>query len=112
MKKCIAIPVENGKLCSHFGHCEQFALFDIENNMIVCKNSVKPPSQEPHLLPAWIAKKGVTDIIAGGIGQKTIVLFNAQRINVFIGAPVKSPKVLVNDFIFNKLVACANYYDH
>jgi len=112
MKKCIAIPVENGKLCTHFGHCEQFALFEIENNKIVYENSVVPPPNEPFILPAWIAKKGVTDIIAGGIGQKAIVLLNAERINVFIGAPVKSPKVLVDDFICDKLAVCANYCDH
>lgn len=33
MKK-IAIPLENGRLCSHFGHCEQFAIIDVENNTI------------------------------------------------------------------------------
>lgn len=25
----IAIPVAEGKLCMHFGHCEVFALFDV-----------------------------------------------------------------------------------
>ena len=32
MNKKIAIPMENGILCSHFGHCEYFALVNIENN--------------------------------------------------------------------------------
>ena len=26
----IAIPVADGKLCMHFGHCEKFALIDID----------------------------------------------------------------------------------
>jgi len=34
MKK-IAIPLENGRLCSHFGHCQQFAIVDVENNSII-----------------------------------------------------------------------------
>jgi len=25
-----AVPVSGGVLCSHFGHCEQFALFDVD----------------------------------------------------------------------------------
>ena len=25
-----AVPVSGGKVCPHFGHCEQFALIDID----------------------------------------------------------------------------------
>ena len=34
MKKRIAIPLEGGILCSHFGHCEQFAIVDAEDKSI------------------------------------------------------------------------------
>ncbi|MDX9812306.1 MAG: NifB/NifX family molybdenum-iron cluster-binding protein, partial [Bacteroidales bacterium] len=34
MKKRIAIPLEGGILCSHFGHCEQFAIVDAEDKTI------------------------------------------------------------------------------
>jgi len=112
MKKQIAIPTENGELCHHFGHCEQFAIFEIENNGIVSEKLLTPPPHEPNLLPAWIAKNGVTDVIAGGIGQKAILLLNEQKINVFIGAPVKSSQVLVKEFISGKLAVGANYCDH
>jgi predicted Fe-Mo cluster-binding NifX family protein len=112
MQKKIAIPLENGQLCSHFGHCEQFAILETENNQITTEIFITPPPHEPGLLPAWIAEKGVTDVIAGGIGQKAIVLFNEQKINVFVGAPVKSPKELVIDFLNNKLDVGANYCDH
>jgi len=45
MKKRIAIPLENGALCAHFGHCEQFAIVDAENNSISDETLVTPP---PH----------------------------------------------------------------
>ncbi|MCX6234113.1 MAG: NifB/NifX family molybdenum-iron cluster-binding protein [Bacteroidetes bacterium] len=112
MKKIIAIPLENGQLCSHFGHCEQFAILETENGNVVSENLITPPPHEPGLLPAWLAQKGVTDVIAGGMGQRAIVLFNEQKINVFVGAPVKSPKALVADFPSNKLEVGANYCDH
>ena len=35
MNKRIAIPVEDGMLCEHFGHCEYFYVADLENNEIV-----------------------------------------------------------------------------
>ncbi len=83
MKKRIAIPLEGGVLCSHFGHCEQFA-----------------------------AEQGITDVIAGGIGQRAIGLFNRHSINVFVGAPVKSPDELAADLLNNRLQTGANYCDH
>lgn len=56
MKK-IAIPLENGRLCAHFGHCQQFSIVDVDNNAIVSETRVTPPPHEPGLLPAWLAEK-------------------------------------------------------
>jgi predicted Fe-Mo cluster-binding NifX family protein len=112
MKKRIAIPLENGFLCSHFGHCEQFAIIDAENNKVSDETLVNPPPHEPGLLPGWLAEKGVTDVIAGGMGQRAINLFNQQKINVYVGAPRKSPKELAADLLNNSLAAGANYCDH
>lgn len=112
MKKTIAIPLENGILCSHFGHCEQFAIIEAENNQISGEILLTPPPHEPGLLPAWLADKGVTDVIAGGMGQRAINLFNQQNINVFVGAPVKSSRDLASDLLNNTLIAGSNYCDH
>ena len=112
MKKKIAIPLENGILCSHFGHCEQFAIIESENSQITGELLITPPPHEPGLLPSWLAEKGVTDVIAGGMGQKAISLFNRQKINVFVGAPQKKHSELVMDLLNNKLIAGSNYCDH
>jgi predicted Fe-Mo cluster-binding NifX family protein len=111
-KKRIAIPLENGILCSHFGHCQKFAIIDAENNSVTGEALVVPPPHEPGLLPGWLAEKGVTDVIAGGMGQRAISLFNQQNINVFVGAPVKRPLELADDLLNNTLSAGANYCDH
>jgi predicted Fe-Mo cluster-binding NifX family protein len=112
MKKKIAIPLENGVLCSHFGHCQQFAIIDTENDFINHEILITPPPHEPGLLPAWLAEKGVTDVIAGGMGQRAINLFNQQKINVFVGAQPKGYQELARDLILDKLAAGANYCDH
>ena len=111
-KKRIAIPLENGRLCAHFGHCQQFAIIDSENESISGETLVTPPPHEPGILPAWLAEKGVTDVIAGGMGQRAIDLFNHQKINVFVGAPQKSSRELATDLINDSLAAGANYCDH
>ncbi|MDZ7635392.1 MAG: NifB/NifX family molybdenum-iron cluster-binding protein [Bacteroidales bacterium] len=87
MKKRIAIPLEGGILCSHFGHCEQFAIVDAEGNTITEETLITPPPHEPGLLPGWLAEKGVTDVIAGGMGQRAIGLaVTSHQVDVFVGA--------------------------
>jgi len=112
MKSIIAIPLENGKLCTHFGHCQQFAIVDVENNIITEEKLITPPPHEPGLLPRWLAEKGVTEVIAGGMGQRAIDLFTGQNIKVNVGAQPKSPNELVTDWIKSSLVTGNNACDH
>ena len=112
MNKCIAIPLEEGILCAHFGHCQQFAIVDVVNGVITNVKELTPPEHVPGLYPRWVAQFGVTDVIAGGMGQHAIDLFNQQNINAFVGAPTKSAKELVNDFIAGNLSLSANYCNH
>ncbi|NMC41768.1 MAG: ATPase [Bacteroidales bacterium] len=112
MKKRIAIPLADDNLCEHFGHCRQFAIVDTDNMNITGETLIVPPPHEPGLLPAWLAGQGVTDVIAGSMGQRAISLFNNHNINVFTGAPLKKYSDLVNDFLKGTLEAGANYCDH
>jgi len=112
MNKCIAIPMENGVLCAHFGHCEYFSIITVENDQITDIKEQTPPVHEPGVYPRWVAAFGVTDVIAGGMGQKAINLFAQQNINAFVGAPQKDAKTIVEDFIADKLTLTANYCNH
>ncbi len=112
MHKKFAIPMENGVLCAHFGHCQEFAIIEVRNSEIIVINEIEPPEHIPGLYPKWVANYGVTDVIAGGIGQKAIGLFNDFKINVYAGGPAKTSKEIVNDFINNKLDLSANYCNH
>ncbi len=112
INKRIAIPMENGKLCAHFGHCQTFAIATVKDNIIIDIQEHEPPEHVPGLYPRWVAQLGVTDVIAGGMGQKAIDLFNQQNINAFVGAPMKSANELVTDFLAGKLNLSANYCDH
>lgn len=111
MKK-IAIPTQNKTLCAHFGHCESFEIFEVEDKEVKFLDSVVPPHHEPGVFPAWLAELGVTDVIAGGMGQRAITLFNNNKINVFVGAEMKNPKDLVIDFVNGNLSVSSNLCDH
>lgn len=113
MKKKIAIPVDNnGNLDSHFGHCKYFAIFSTHENKVLSEEIVTPPPHEPGLLPVWLAKRGVTDIIAGGMGNKAIQIFNQNGVNAFVGAPQLSAIELTEGYLNNALSFSENYCDH
>jgi len=113
MDKLIAVPVDdNGVLDAHFGHCKFFALLKVSNEKIVSEEKIVPPPHEPGLLPKWLAEKNVTDIIAGGMGQKAIEIFNRHKVNAFVGAPKSNAIELVNGFINSSIEFKANYCDH
>lgn len=112
MRRIIAIPTSQGRLDGHFGHCQQFAMVEVENQEIKHVHYLDAPPHQPGLLPPWLAERGATDIIAGGMGQRAIDLFNDRGVNVFVGAPVMSPEELVEGFLTETLSFSANYCDH
>ncbi len=113
MNKKIAVPVDNEEMLdAHFGHCKFFYLAIINEGEVVSTEKVVPPPHEPGLLPKWLAEKNVTDILAGGMGQKAIQLFNANNVNAFVGAPKLHAKELVNGFLSGSLSFTANNCDH
>jgi predicted Fe-Mo cluster-binding NifX family protein len=110
----IAIPMAEGKLTTHFGHCESFALIDVnlEQRTIVDRTDVIPPPHVPGLLPPWLAERGVGMVIAGGMGQRAQGLFAEQGIHFFVGAPAESPEVLVGQYLAGTLQSGVNACDH
>lgn len=108
----IAIPVMNGQLNSHFGHTNQFYVYTVNNTEIVTEEILTPPPHEPGVFPAWLASLEVTDVIAGGMGQRAISLFHQNKINVFVGVQIKTPKELVLDFVEGTLETSDNVCDH
>ncbi len=109
----IAIPVSQGKLAGHFGHAPMFFIYDIDNNKIVRESMEMPPPHEHGVIPKWLADDiRITAIIAGGMGQGAIQIFNAGGVDVYTGAPVISPKEIINEFIAGTLKTQANACNH
>lgn len=107
-----AIPLANGKLTAHFGHCQEFALIEVAENEIANKQILIPPPHEPGILPTWLHEIGANVIIAGGMGQRAIGLFSVKGIKVVTGAPTLAPEELVNSYLNNTLMTGANVCEH
>jgi predicted Fe-Mo cluster-binding NifX family protein len=110
----IAIPLANGTLAMHFGHCEHFALIDVNaaEKKIISREDIEAPPHEPGLLPPWLAQRGATMIIAGGMGQRALGLFAQQGIQVVLGAAAETPERLVSDYLTGTLQTGKNVCDH
>jgi len=113
-KMRIAIPLAQGKLSLHFGHCDQFAIFDIDDsaNKVINSKVATPPGHEPGVLPRWLHENNVSVIIAGGMGQRAQQLFTQNDIKVVVGASSDSPEELVSAYLENKLETGDNICDH
>ncbi len=110
----IAIPLAEGKLCAHFGHCQQFALLDVDEKTrkVTKKQLLTPPPHEPGVLPRWLHGLGTDTIIAGGMGQRAQQLFTENNIKVVVGASPEIPEKLVEDYLAGTLQVGANLCDH
>ena len=110
----IAIPLADGKLCAHFGHCQQFALLDVDEKKreITAKQLLTPPPHEPGVLPRWLHEQGANTIIAGGMGQRAQQLFTDNSIKVVVGATAETPEKLVEDYLAGTLQDGTNLCDH
>jgi len=110
----IAVPVANGVLSAHFGHCETFSLIDTDGDgeTITQTTQVDAPPHEPELLPGWLAERNVDLIIAGGMGQRARGLFDERGIGVVVGAPADTPENLAKEYLKGNLQSGENACDH
>lgn len=110
----IAIPVAQGRLSMHFGHCEEFALVDVdpEKKVVIKKEMVSAPEHQPGLLPKWLHEKGADVIIAGGMGGRAQGLFAENGIQVVVGSSEDDVDHIVISYLEGRLQTGPNVCDH
>jgi ATP-binding protein involved in chromosome partitioning len=110
----IAIPLAQGQLCQHFGHCEEFAIVDVnsQEKSISGMFTETAPAHAPGVLPQWLGQQKVNVVIAGGMGSRAQALFAQNGIQVVIGAAVGTPETVVNAYLNGTLQTQANICDH
>jgi predicted Fe-Mo cluster-binding NifX family protein len=109
-----AVPVTGGRLSPHFGHCETFAFFDVEEagRKILSRESVTPPAHETCVLPEWLLRQGAGVVIAGGMGLRAADLLRRNGIDVVLGALESDPEQAVLRHLSGSLDTGDNACDH
>ncbi|XHR31212.1 MAG: NifB/NifX family molybdenum-iron cluster-binding protein [Chthoniobacteraceae bacterium] len=102
----IAMPIQNGAFCTHFGGASHFRIVDAERatGKILEQQDLEAPEHVPGAFPEWLAKQGVHAVIVAAIGQRAVQLFTVQGIPVYIAEPGATPEKLVELQAQGKLV--------
>lgn len=64
----IAVTYENGQVFQHFGHCEQFKLYDAVDGAVTSSQVVSAVGSGHGALAGFLQSHGVDTLICGGIG--------------------------------------------
>lgn len=115
----ICIPTANGRLCGHFGHCESFTFAEIdpETKEILNIEEKIPDEGISCGSASWISEQGVSKVLAGGMGNKPLMKFAQNGVEVVAGCPELSIKEILDKYLSNTLEtgdnACAGEgHDH
>ncbi|TAJ44110.1 NifB/NifX family molybdenum-iron cluster-binding protein [Methanofollis fontis] len=107
----VGVARDGTEVSQHFGQCEGYAIFEVENGTVVGRTDIASPGHSPGVLPALLAENGATVVIAGGMGPKAVDLFCARGIEVYLGVS-GSVEEAIALFLKGELVTSANVCSH
>ena len=81
----IAVTYENGEVFQHFGHSEQFKLYDVENGIIVGEQVVDTNGSGHGALAGFLQAVKVDALICGGIGMGAQMALADAGIKLYAG---------------------------
>lgn len=82
----IAVTYENGQVFQHFGHTEQFKIYEAEDGKVVKEEVVDTNGSGHGALAGFLKEKGVDTLICGGIGGGARNALAEAGIRLFPGA--------------------------
>ncbi len=100
----IAIATDGAQVAQHFGRCQAYTLVDIEEGREINSTVIDSPGHQVGFLPRFLGEKGVSCVIAGGMGPRAQNLFAQEGISAIIGVTGLVTDV-VKDFLSGNLAA-------
>ena len=64
----IAVAKSGKEVSEHFGHCDGFEIFNVEDGKVINNEFISNPGHKPGFLPKFLSENGSNLIIAGGMG--------------------------------------------
>ena len=111
----IAVTYENGQIFQHFGHTEQFKVYNVEDGKIIDTVVVDTNGQGHGALASLLMSLGADVLICGGIGGGAQMALAEAGIKLYGGVSGSCDAAveafLDNDLGYNPNVRC-DHHDH
>ena len=111
----IAVTYQNGQIFQHFGHTEQFKIYEISNGSILHTEVVGTNGSGHGALAGFLMQHGVDTFICGGIGGGAQMALAQAGIRLFGGvsgdADAAVQALLNGTLTYDPDVHC-NHHDH
>ena len=82
----IAVTYANGEVFQHFGHCENFKVFEVENGEIVSGEVIPAGGSGHDAMATFLSSIGVNAVVCGGIGDGAQAALAEAGIEICSGA--------------------------
>jgi len=109
----VAVTYDNGEIFQHFGHTEQFKVYDIEDGKIVHEEVVDTNGQGHGALAGFLFGGKVDTLICGGIGGGAQVALSEAGIKLFGGVSGNADEavkaLIAGNLEFNPDVKCNHH---
>ena len=111
----IAVTYENGQIFQHFGHTEQFKVYEVENGKILSSKVIDTNGQGHGALAGLLKLIGADVLICGGIGGGAQMALAEAGIKLYGGVNGScdaAVEALLGDNLgYNPNVKC-DHHDH
>ena len=82
----IAVTYENGQVFQHFGHTQEFKIYEVEDGKVVSSEIIGSDGQGHGALAGLLSNKSIDVLICGGIGGGAQAALSEQGIELCAGA--------------------------
>ena len=112
----IAVTYENGQISQHFGHTEQFKVYDIEDGKVIASEVVDTNGNGHGALAGVLGALKADVLICGGIGGGARMALDAAGIKLYGGVSGDADQaveaLLAGTLDFNPDVQCNHHGEH
>ena len=109
----IAVTYDNGQIFQHFGHTENFKVYDVEGDQIVASEVINTAGNGHGALAGFLQALKVDTLICGGIGGGAQVALASAGIKLYGGASGDADEavkhLIAGDLNFNPDVQCNHH---
>ena len=112
----IAVTYDNGQIFQHFGHTEQFKLYDVEDGKVTAQTVVDAEGEGHGALAQVLKAHGVDTLVCGGIGGGARTALAEAGIALYPGASGEADAqvaaLLAGSLAYNPDTVCAHHEGH